>query len=59
MLFEIDLFVKVKNNFKTIHSTIVFADTVTEGRAKASEIANSLISKKYKEIQFDIQEFIV
>lgn len=58
MLFEIDFTVKIKSNFKTIYSTIVFADTVKECRAEANEIARNVLNKKYKEIRFFIQEFI-
>lgn len=59
MIYEVDFTVKIKSNFKTIFTAIVFADTITECKEEASEIAKNVLSKKYKEIKFFIQEFIV
>ncbi|WP_299090432.1 hypothetical protein [uncultured Metabacillus sp.] len=56
MLFEVDFVVKIKSNFKTIYSTLVFAHTVNECKERASEIAKE---KSLLNTNIYIQELII
>jgi hypothetical protein len=55
MLFEVDFAIKEKGHFKTIHTALVHALSVSECRKIALEIANQLGKGG---IQFFISEFI-
>ncbi|MBM7606018.1 hypothetical protein JOC75_004046 [Metabacillus crassostreae] len=56
MIYEVDFSIKVKNNFKTIYSTLVFAHTVNQCKDRASEIAQE---RKLLNVKFFIQELII
>lgn len=56
MIYEVDFVVKLKSNFKTIYSTLVFAHTVNECKERASEIATE---KRLIDTNIYIQELII
>ncbi|MGQ4668608.1 hypothetical protein ACUIJN_22780 [Metabacillus halosaccharovorans] len=56
MIYEVDFAVKIKSNFKTIFTAIVFADTVTECKEEAHEIAKE---RNLLNVKFYIQELII
>jgi hypothetical protein len=55
MLFEVEFATKENGHFQTIHTTLVYALSVSECRQIASEIADQLGKGG---IQFFISEFI-
>lgn len=53
-LYEIEICEHKKDDFKTIYSTLIFADGVSECKSKANEIIRSL--EPHEPTKFFIQE---
>lgn len=56
MLYEVDFCVKIKGNFRTLHSAFLEAISVSECFQKATELANEIPHLKNENVQIYISD---